>query len=774
MADAAVKITELVELTNPSSADVAPIVDVTTGITRKVRYSTISMAYVVDFSEADQGLAGNGNSVKDIVDAIGATKSATLVFPHYDTGDTTTYTFATSETIPANFRVVVEDGALLQLDNGVTLTINGPFEAGLYQAFTWTGTGKVDFSPGARKEVYPQWWGAVGDGTTDDKAAIQAAVDSIPTGATYSGGGVVFFPVPSKSYFIASTVVVPAYISLIGAAPHVQIKPSAIGSFSNNYCFYLNTVDGSTWVSTYDGSRIGVVENLFINNVGGAVTTKGFFAAGSYEFDRIAGRTLANLITTSTDYIDSLKLSRIQTRDPQGTTYQIKINQLGDNLNINTIQFSDGGYGLAIIGCWGGVVKNVIGGTNHLFRDNRALTLRNWHCEGTYIDIETSSMHLEDMILGAYSDVAIKFTATGDERHFVSLSNVLFDYRLDEGLTGDGQYDIKTADRFHITLDNVFKLTGVLGAIDKSSLQGVLLQKEDDTEFYDFNKDSAFLSKHCEILFGQRLNFHYVTQGGSGTPATTIATNGYVTWQGATDTFYYRGQLLYDVDRMLGINMAEVNIALTNGGDGVLHKLTPASYVGNTLLRLYRGTATGSYNEYVDIPIIIARELYDDGNNVNGIEWQNRTAGGLDARQDPYGTKKTAIDFECIHTAAPTQGAWTLGDRIWDNIPTGGAAPGWICITSGTFGAATDNTGDTDGSTAVITGMTDTSDFPVGSYVMTSAGFPSSVDDGNTPVKILSKTATTITIDDTSDSIEANITVDTSDPVFKAMANLAA
>jgi len=126
------------------------------------------------------------------------------------------------------------------------------------------------------------------------------------------------------------------------------------------------------------------------------------------------------------------------------------------------------------------------------------------------------------------------------------------------------------------------------------------------------------------------------------------------------------------------------------------------------------------------------------------------------------------------HTGVPTVGTWETGDQVWTTTPTGGATPGWVCITSGTFNAATDATGDTDGATGVITGMADTSDFFPGDYITTSAGFANSVDAANVPVRIISKTATTLVIDDTSDTAETNITVLTPDPVFKAMANLAA
>jgi|GEM_PF-4347601 hypothetical protein len=57
-----------------------------------------------------------------------------------------------------------------------TLTINGTLDAGLYQIFSCTGTGKVVFGAGAVKEVYPEWWGAVGDGSTDDYTPCQAAL----------------------------------------------------------------------------------------------------------------------------------------------------------------------------------------------------------------------------------------------------------------------------------------------------------------------------------------------------------------------------------------------------------------------------------------------------------------------------------------------------------------------------------------------------------------------------------------------------------------------
>ena len=88
----------------------------------------------------------------------------------------------------------------------------------------------------------------------------------------------------------------------------------------------------------------------------------------------------------------------------------------------------------------------------------------------------------------------------------------------------------------------------------------------------------------------------------------------------------------------------------------------------------------------------------------------------------------------------------------------GSDLPDGVTISSATVavepGAASDATGDTNGESGVITGMTDTSDFTVGDPVTVSAGFPTTG-----PYTILSKTATSVTVDEDSDSEETDVTV---------------
>ncbi len=78
-------------------------------------------------------------------------------------------------TINANTTLLIPSkGRILTVANTKTLTINGPFSAGLYQVFS--GDGSVAFGESACSGVKPEWWGATGDGVTDDYNAIYKAL----------------------------------------------------------------------------------------------------------------------------------------------------------------------------------------------------------------------------------------------------------------------------------------------------------------------------------------------------------------------------------------------------------------------------------------------------------------------------------------------------------------------------------------------------------------------------------------------------------------------
>lgn len=92
------------------------------------------------------------------------------------------YHLARNLTIPANLHLRLDRGAILQIADQVTLTLNGTLEAGPYQIFQRTGSGKVAFGKGSVKEMLIRWWGAKGDAATDDTAAFQAALEALEAG----------------------------------------------------------------------------------------------------------------------------------------------------------------------------------------------------------------------------------------------------------------------------------------------------------------------------------------------------------------------------------------------------------------------------------------------------------------------------------------------------------------------------------------------------------------------------------------------------------------
>jgi hypothetical protein len=73
---------------------------------------------------------------------------------------------------PADRKLKVAKGG--SIGNTTKFAVNAPFESDLHNAFT--GGGRVIFGAGSVSEVYPEWFGARGDGVADDAPALTKAV----------------------------------------------------------------------------------------------------------------------------------------------------------------------------------------------------------------------------------------------------------------------------------------------------------------------------------------------------------------------------------------------------------------------------------------------------------------------------------------------------------------------------------------------------------------------------------------------------------------------
>lgn len=111
------------------------------------------------------GITDDYTEFLNLLTKIGA-DNVTIEFP------VGTYKFSNDLIVGDNINLKMGNGAMLSVDRGNTLTINGGIEAGLQQIFT--GDGSVGGNPKIT-EVYPEWFGAKGDDSTDCSKAFNDA-----------------------------------------------------------------------------------------------------------------------------------------------------------------------------------------------------------------------------------------------------------------------------------------------------------------------------------------------------------------------------------------------------------------------------------------------------------------------------------------------------------------------------------------------------------------------------------------------------------------------
>jgi hypothetical protein len=132
------------------------------------------------------------------------------------------------------------------------------------------GTGSVSTTVQAklRESVSVKDFGAVGDGTTDDTAAIQAAINSLTvtawagsaSGMYVKAGGIVYFP--KGVYRITSSLIVGQYVTLQGNTPHGFNYPNPTTSVSN--------INGSVILADFTNNNSWVIDTAVYNTSTGA------------------------------------------------------------------------------------------------------------------------------------------------------------------------------------------------------------------------------------------------------------------------------------------------------------------------------------------------------------------------------------------------------------------------------------------------------------------------------------------------------------------------
>jgi hypothetical protein len=142
------------------------------------------------------GSTNDATALNSLIALIGS-EDETIIFPYSEN----TYLIGTNVTFPANIDIEMQNGAVFEIETGVTITgTTTELNAGFYQIFDTSGGGSV-VGTWVIDKALPQWWGGA-PATADNSTAFQSAIDMIEL----NGGGIVWFSVGTWAYTVGMVV----------------------------------------------------------------------------------------------------------------------------------------------------------------------------------------------------------------------------------------------------------------------------------------------------------------------------------------------------------------------------------------------------------------------------------------------------------------------------------------------------------------------------------------------------------------------------------------
>lgn len=211
-------------------------------------------------AELDRSAVGGDGTTDDRAeiaakDAAAVTAGVPLRFPKG------TYRIASTITIASP--VIMDPGAVLKPDNAITVTMTGGMDAPIRQVFDVSAGGKVRVK---NPVVYPDWWGAVGDGTTDDATALRMVFND---NIVAFGGGTIDIPF-GKVYASTLPIDMKSNTRVVGSGGLKCLAFHGAGMFIQ----YKNAIKNVTW----DGPFIDIngFENMNGHSVGDVPNTTDF------------------------------------------------------------------------------------------------------------------------------------------------------------------------------------------------------------------------------------------------------------------------------------------------------------------------------------------------------------------------------------------------------------------------------------------------------------------------------------------------------------------
>lgn len=491
---------------------------------------------------------------------------------------------------------------------------------------------------------------------------------------------------PSGNYGIGSTVFLPAGFMIEGESRNVTFFALPSSTFVGGFMFQINTNDGINWITPYPNMNTGGFVNCQFDNRNSIAAIRGIKCFGSGYFSQLSFTGMRQSIARPTGfYCDSFQLSDIICQNPQDNTeYQIDIQGLGDGFTAHdihcpyTVATSSSVKAIRVRGVNGGTISEAIGG-DFLVELCNNLNIVGGHFERAQHIYDSSNVwsnsqynpdtRLPIITLGTFA------SSNNESRFVVDLSGATF--RTIEGLMEWTGYHVSQGDSVQIITKNTKHVWSVQGDFQRVQSAGIRICQADlATTIPSFNNYSYLTSKDAFVDIPNIVSLDYGIRcadtsyvGISTTRVEPVGTRsaGVNQWKIATGTYYYNAQLLYDTGRAIGRNPTNAEVsAVAVLGSMIINNVGFGTAPRTGIIRLYRGTSPGVYDQYVDIHTIGSTWLHDNGLAVNGIAWQSRTAAAMNTINS-IGSfiKFQGSLIQLTATAIPNNaGSFIQGDRI--------------------------------------------------------------------------------------------------------------
>lgn len=190
------------------------------------RMALMQVGYEVDcLVSYDKGNGYSSDTINNAINKLGSNTVRLVLRPGL-------WVMSANITVPVNINFKIMPGAKIQT-TGFTLTINGPFEAGIHQVFS--GTGTVTFGSGAIT-AYPTWWGATASTTSDttyEATNVAAFNYALASGCKH-------IVIPQGVYRFNAGLTMGNYVTMEG-----MVYTQGNTESSNNACMYFNLASGT-------------------------------------------------------------------------------------------------------------------------------------------------------------------------------------------------------------------------------------------------------------------------------------------------------------------------------------------------------------------------------------------------------------------------------------------------------------------------------------------------------------------------------------------------